>query len=141
MRKINLLYGIWFGAVIGILVNLSMNFIFFVGGNISIFIKTIVLSSLIGIFISLSGDGVYWLLKKMKVKNYKLNIFFLYSYYALITVLICYIFGVREIKVIGVAVVVVLVPTGTISYLDSLRGKELNNNLNLAKEKFKKVQN
>ncbi len=42
---------------------------------------------------------------------------------------------------IGVAVVVVLVPTGTISYLDSLRGKELNNNLNLAKEKFKKVQN
>ncbi len=140
MRRINLLYGIWFGAIIGILVNLSMNFLYFVDGDMDFFIKTIIISACIGIFVSLSGDGVYYILKKLKVNSYKLRIFLSYSYYGLITAFICYFFNVRDFKIITVAVAVVIVPTVTISYLDSIRAKELNQNLNMVKEKFKKVQ-
>lgn len=140
MKKINLLYGIWFGAIIGILVNLSMNFIYFVDGNISSFLMTITISALIGIFVSLSGDGVYYILKKLKVENYRVRIFFSYFYYAFITVVICYVFNVKDIKIVSVAVAVVIIPSVSISYLDSMRAKELNQSLNVAKEKFKKVQ-
>lgn len=143
MRKINLLYGIWFGSVIGIMVNLSMNYLYFKGGDntaVISFLKNITLSSFIGIFISLSGDYISILAKKSGIKKKGLVYLSVYLYYSLITVGACYLFNVDKISLYILAVLVVLIPSGTMTYIERLRAKEMNNNLAIAKERYKKSQ-
>lgn len=141
---IDIFYGMWISAIIGIVMALTLNLLVLWQKNTNIpseqlllrFLFFTLVAALIGIFIGTTGDLIFYFFRGIRNK-YILGIAISIVYYIL-TFIISYLLGYKDIKILAIVSCIPSIYGAIFSYFEHQRMFKLNVGLQKKKDELNK---